>query len=241
MSPIVFEPDAALPVPITLDDGWELVGAAIPSNDDLLGEHCSFSAAPKVNESRFFGSWGAKRAGSRPKAQAGCDISCVRDASVRGRRYVNQLCQQCRCRLCTVCNPPENVWTSPTNGNLHTLTTATQPRFTFAYNALDPDMERMRKKVGTADRPRTACLRGARSLAPHGHLGVPRACAVRAARSLSCAHCLGRALPQLVLEPALTLAWHDATKECCARRGLIVDVGGNFGWYTLYSLALGCE
>ena len=44
-----------------------------------------------------------------------------------------------------------------------------------------------------------------------------------------------------VLEPALTHAWHDQTWECCARDGLVVDVGGNFGWFTLYSLALGCR
>ena len=45
-----------------------------------------------------------------------------------------------------------------------------------------------------------------------------------------------------VLEPALTLAWHDATRACCReRRGMVVDVGGNFGWYTLYSIALGCD
>ena len=47
---------------------------------------------------------------------------------------------------------------------------------------------------------------------------------------------------QLVLEPVLTHAWHEATWRCCARPGgLVVDVGGNFGWYTLFSLALGCE
>ena len=45
----------------------------------------------------------------------------------------------------------------------------------------------------------------------------------------------------LVLEPALTLAWHEATAACCRARGLVVDVGGNFGWYTLFSLALGCD
>jgi len=40
---------------------------------------------------------------------------------------------------------------------------------------------------------------------------------------------------QWVLEPALTLAWHDTTHACCRdRQGLIMDVGGNFGWYTLY-------
>ena len=47
---------------------------------------------------------------------------------------------------------------------------------------------------------------------------------------------------QLVLEPVLTHAWHEATWRCCASPGgLVVDVGGNFGWYTLFSLALGCE
>jgi FkbM family methyltransferase len=45
-----------------------------------------------------------------------------------------------------------------------------------------------------------------------------------------------------VLEPAMTLAWHDTTHACCRnRRGIVVDVGGNFGWYTLYSIALGCR
>ena len=45
-----------------------------------------------------------------------------------------------------------------------------------------------------------------------------------------------------VLEPTLTHAWHEATAKCCReKRGLVIDVGGNFGWYTLYSLALGCH
>ncbi len=45
-----------------------------------------------------------------------------------------------------------------------------------------------------------------------------------------------------VLEPALTLAWHSVAHACCRdRRGVVVDVGGNFGWYTLYSIALGCD
>ena len=47
---------------------------------------------------------------------------------------------------------------------------------------------------------------------------------------------------QLILEPTLTFAWHEATWRCCQRPGgLVVDVGGNFGWFTLYSLALGCN
>ena len=45
-----------------------------------------------------------------------------------------------------------------------------------------------------------------------------------------------------VLEPAMTLAWHATTHACCRdARGVVVDVGGNFGWYTLYSIALGCR
>lgn len=45
----------------------------------------------------------------------------------------------------------------------------------------------------------------------------------------------------LVVEPILTHAWHEATWRCCAKGGRIVDVGGNFGWFTLFSLALGCH
>jgi len=46
----------------------------------------------------------------------------------------------------------------------------------------------------------------------------------------------------LILEPMLTHAWHEATAHCCnATGGTVIDVGGNFGWYTLYSLALGCD
>ena len=45
-----------------------------------------------------------------------------------------------------------------------------------------------------------------------------------------------------VLEPGMTLAWHDTTHACCRdAQGIVVDVGGNFGWYTLYSIALGCR
>ena len=47
---------------------------------------------------------------------------------------------------------------------------------------------------------------------------------------------------QLILEPQLTLAWHEQSWRCCQKSGgIIVDVGGNFGWFTLYSLALGCR
>lgn len=88
--------------------------------------------------------------------------------------------------------PHANRWTSPLGQTLHSFTTKTEPRFTFAYNPRDHDMTRMAR--------------------------------------------------QGVLEPALTLAWHDTTHACCRDdRGVVVDVGGNFGWYTLYSIALGCD
>lgn len=55
-------------------------------------------------------------------------------------------------------------------------------------------------------------------------------------------HDMARMSRHGVLEPALTLAWHNVTRACCRdRRGVVVDVGGNFGWYTLYSIALGCD
>ena len=41
---------------------------------------------------------------------------------------------------------------------------------------------------------------------------------------------------------ALTLTLEQAaTWRCCQGGGLVVDVGANFGWYTLYSLSLGCH
>ncbi|KAL3895457.1 MAG: hypothetical protein SGPRY_013507, partial [Prymnesium sp.] len=46
---------------------------------------------------------------------------------------------------------------------------------------------------------------------------------------------------QFVLEPALTMAWYEATAVCCRKGGLVIDVGSNFGWYSLYSIALGCD
>lgn len=74
-----------------------------------------------------------------------------------------------------------NRWTAPSGQTLHSFTTRTEPRFIFAYNPLDLDMDRMAKKG--------------------------------------------------VLEPGLTLAWHDTTYKCCRDgQGIVVDVGGNFGW-----------
>ena len=39
--------------------------------------------------------------------------------------------------------------------------------------------------------------------------------------------------------------WHYRLKKSCQRpdgsRGLVLDVGGNFGWYSLYAAAMGCR
>ena len=45
-----------------------------------------------------------------------------------------------------------------------------------------------------------------------------------------------------ILEPVLTHVWHETSSACCAAPGgLVIDVGGNYGWFTLYSVALGCS
>ena len=46
-----------------------------------------------------------------------------------------------------------------------------------------------------------------------------------------------------VLEAQLTHAWHELTWRCCSTRpgALVIDVGGNYGWYSLFSAALGCS
>ena len=49
--------------------------------------------------------------------------------------------------------------------------------------------------------------------------------------------CLGG----LIVEPVLTHAWHEATWRCCAHGGRVIDIGGNYGWFTLFSAALGCS
>jgi len=81
-------------------------------------------------------------------------------------------------------------WRSPSGQLLSTISSATVPSFTFAYNAMDQDMQGLRR--------------------------------------------------QRLVEPALTHHWLSATRSCCAAGGTVVDVGANFGWYTLLSLALGC-
>jgi len=104
----------------------------------------------------------------------------------------SRTCARCECMLCAICAKPVNRWLSPTGQEIETVTTRTEPRFTFAYNPYDDDMSRMHQT--------------------------------------------------LIVEPTLTHAWHEATHRCCKQTGgVVVDIGGNFGWYTLYSLALGCS
>ena len=114
-------------------------------------------------------------------------VGCKADACT-GRNA----CSQCECYRCPACLHSATRWRSPRRKVLHTVTTNTEPRFTFAYNPLDDDMDKM--------------------------------------------------AAQLVTEPMLTFGWHEATWRCCAAPGgLIVDIGANYGWFALYSLALGCE
>ena len=126
-------------VPLQLGEGWELLGPALPSSDDILGDSCSIKApnvtgVPPLDPS-------AKQGGTlslrkrRVLPQAGCEPACMETVWQRPR-LAERLCLTCKCRLCAMCSPPENIWWSPTSGRLHTITTRTQPRFTFAYNPL---------------------------------------------------------------------------------------------------------
>ncbi|DBA86663.1 TPA: hypothetical protein ACH3X1_005126 [Trebouxia sp. C0004] len=48
-----------------------------------------------------------------------------------------------------------------------------------------------------------------------------------------------------VVEIGLTMMWYQALKDKCIQRdgsrALVVDVGGNFGWYSIYAATLGCR
>ena len=48
-----------------------------------------------------------------------------------------------------------------------------------------------------------------------------------------------------VVEIGLTMMWYKALKDKCNQRdgsrALVVDVGGNFGWYSIYAATLGCR
>ena len=43
------------------------------------------------------------------------------------------------------------------------------------------------------------------------------------------------------IEPEHLLYWEKLSNSCCARGGLTIDVGANFGFYSLFSAALGCR
>jgi hypothetical protein len=46
---------------------------------------------------------------------------------------------------------------------------------------------------------------------------------------------------QRAVEPLYNLYWRRLTEQCCARGGLVLDVGANFGYYALFAAALGCH
>lgn len=177
----------AVPIPIGLSRGWTLEDNPPPQLDRKFSM-CKAATSPLPPHLPI---------GEKP--QPACDMKCYHHkvATKKGffaSRPVNAsaACERCECQLCSICSKPANRWTSPTGQTIDTVTTRTEPRFTFAYNPYDDDMARMRKTM--------------------------------------------------ILEPMLTHAWHEATAQCCRdKRGLVIDVGGNFGWYTLYSLALGCH
>ena len=58
-----------------------------------------------------------------------------------------ELCNRCECALCLICAKPRNRWTSPLGQMLESVTTNTDPPFTFAYNPNDADMQRMREQL----------------------------------------------------------------------------------------------
>lgn len=44
-----------------------------------------------------------------------------------------------------------------------------------------------------------------------------------------------------VVEPLYNLYWRRLTESCCAKGGLVLDVGANFGYYSLFAAKLGCR
>ncbi|GMH44326.1 hypothetical protein BSKO_12260 [Bryopsis sp. KO-2023] len=48
-----------------------------------------------------------------------------------------------------------------------------------------------------------------------------------------------------IVEGGLTALWKEPLERCCkvdpSRRGLVLDIGGNFGWYALYAAKMGCR
>ena len=43
------------------------------------------------------------------------------------------------------------------------------------------------------------------------------------------------------VEPLYNVYWRRLTEACCADNGLVIDVGANFGYYSLYAASLGCR
>ena len=86
--------------------------------------------------------------GRRPEcARQACDSDkCAAYRHRRGRRSSatrgRRLCP-CACSLCLGCAVQVDRWRSPTGQLLHSLVTATEPPFTFAYNPMDADMDKM--------------------------------------------------------------------------------------------------
>ena len=81
------------------------------------------------------------------KENQGCAPDCVQKR--RGQLTANRsaTCERCECMMCYVCANPINRWLSPSGQTIETVTTHTEPRFTFAYNPFDDDMKRMRRTL----------------------------------------------------------------------------------------------
>lgn len=43
------------------------------------------------------------------------------------------------------------------------------------------------------------------------------------------------------VEPLYNVYWHKLSHACCANGGLVLDVGANFGYYSLYAARMGCR
>jgi predicted RNA methylase len=43
------------------------------------------------------------------------------------------------------------------------------------------------------------------------------------------------------VEPLFNLYWRRLTERRCAQNGLVLDVGANFGYYSLFAASLGCR
>lgn len=84
--------------------------------------------------------------GRRPEcARQACDsakCAAYRYRRTRWLRSTGDKCP-CACSLCLGCAVQVDRWRSPTGQLVHSLVTATEPPFTFAYNPMDADMDKM--------------------------------------------------------------------------------------------------